>query len=674
MKRALVLVLVACSAPTKTTAKVPTHPPTTAQATDQTPGLPPSPVPTQHKLHDVIEAPHAGSIVQVALTPDGATALSSDELGGIRLWPSLDGSAEPRVVDLPMPKQLAIGRRGDGFTIVSLDEVGGLYIAKLDATARTLSHVSVSPEPAVTGMAMTDLGLLAWRADQTVVLLDENGATKGQLATEPRQRIVSIGVSHKRAIAILEKDATKRIVRWLTLEPALAWASTIDLGGDPGQEIALSPSATRYAVQRKDDRSATVQLIDVAKKKVIASAPVVATGVDLAFVDDDVLAIGTFEGINWIDATLPMPVMAQVTKTTGARITTALAAGAGHAVTTQNGELVIATPTTTSFLGYDLIAPRFVEAAPGGQLLIGLRDTFAYLDAKLQSTTTQPLVPNVNVIQLLWLGGDDWLVEQAAGNGTLQLTVADVVKNTQTIVRSGMKESNILMYEPSTQLVTLSFGAVSEVTRYDAKKKQLEHVASVAKPSAYEQVLLAPLAPKLAGGNQIVHVAMRDKPTIKWVRDARAIDKAASSVTIEGSYAGTDPAGHVYLWRAQGGGTLELTVYADGKPIATLPSQGPNSLWPDPTGTRVVGVGPNQIGLYSSTDGKRLWTQELAAVQEAIWLTDGALAITSAGGIARLDPATGTVMAARCGWRFGLSTKPHPPTSRVEPLCAQLDR
>jgi hypothetical protein len=672
MKLALVLVLVGCSAPAKTT-KVST-PPRATQLTEQAPGVPPAPVPTQHKLHDVMEAPHAGSIVQIALTPDGTTALTSDELGGIRLWPTLDGSTEPRVVDLPMPKQLAIGRRAGGFTIVSRDEVGGLYIARLDATARTLSHVTVAAEPAVTGMAMTDLGLLAWRADQTVALLDENGAVKGQLATEPRQRIVSIGVSHDRAIAIIEKEAAKRSVRWLTLEPALAWGATIDVGGDAGQEIALSPGATRYAVHSKDDRISTVQLIDVAKKKVIASSPVAPTGVDLGFVDDDVLAIGTFEGINWIDATLPMPVMSQVTKTTGARVTSTLAAGAGHAVTTQNGELVLATPTATSFLGYDLIAPRFVEPASNGQLLIGLRDSFAYLDAKLRSTAVTPLVPNVNLTQLLWLGGDDWLVEQAAGAGTLQLTVADVVKNTQTIVRSAMKESNILMYEPSTQLLTLSFGAVSEVTRYDAKKKQLEHVASVAKPSAYEQVLLAPLAPKLAGGNQIVHVAMRDKPTIKWVRDARAIDKAAASVTIEGSYAGTDPAGHVYLWRAQGGGTLELAVYADGKPIATLPSQGPSSLWPDPTGTRVVEVGPNTIGLYASADGKRLWAQDLSAVQEAIWLGDGGLAITSAGGIARLDPATGTVLSARCGWRFGLSSKPHPPTSRVEPLCAQLDR
>jgi hypothetical protein len=97
-------------------------------------------------------------------------------------------------------------------------------------------------------------------------------------------------------------------------------------------------------------------------------------------------------------------------------------------------------------------------------------------------------------------------------------------------------------------------------------------------------------------------------------------------------------------------------------------------VWPDPTGKRVIEVGTNSIGLYSTTDGKRIWSQDLGAVQEALWLSDGALAISSAGGIARLDPATGTVMSARCGWRFGLSSKPHPPTAHVEPLCAQLDR
>jgi hypothetical protein len=64
--------------------------------------------------------------------------------------------------------------------------------------------------------------------------------------------------------------------------------------------------------------------------------------------------------------------------------------------------------------------------------------------------------------------------------------------------------------------------------------------------------------------------------------------------------------------------------------------------------------------------------QSLQFVTEALWLDDQTIVVVSAGGLARIDAATGKVTAARCGWRFGLSAKQHAPTSRVEPVCAQL--
>ena len=127
------------------------------------------------------------------------------------------------------------------------------------------------------------------------------------------------------------------------------------------------------------------------------------------------------------------------------------------------------------------------------------------------------------------------------------------------------------------------------------------------------------------------------------------------------------------MWRDTPAGHLELVVFADGKPLHVLPNTGPIAIWPDPTGKRYVEVARSSVALYDIS-GKQLWFQQLATSQEALWLTDGGLAIISAGGVARLDPGTGAVTAARCGWRFGLATKPHPPSPRVEPLCAQLRR
>jgi hypothetical protein len=102
-----------------------------------------------------------------------------------------------------------------------------------------------------------------------------------------------------------------------------------------------------------------------------------------------------------------------------------------------------------------------------------------------------------------------------------------------------------------------------------------------------------------------------------------------------------------------------------------MPTDGPTALWPDAKGTRVLQVSQRSVALVG-VDNVRRWAQPLQGVTEAIWLDDKTIAIISAAGIARLDAATGDVQAARCGWRFGLSSKQHPVAPRLEPVCTQL--
>jgi hypothetical protein len=668
MKHVALVALVACGSPATQQRVTPQPPPSPAKPVGEG-----APAPTMHKQRPVIEAPHTGQILELALSPDGAAALTADELGGIRLWPTLDGKQEPRIVSMPAPKQLAVARTQSGFMVVTLDEVGGLYIGKLDATGRTISHVTISPDPTFIGMAMTELGLLAWRADQSLVLIDGDGAIKHRLTTEPAERIISIAVSGKRAMALLDKDGA-RVLRWIALDK-LAWGATLKLDDpDRDDEIALSPSGTRIATVHTDPntKAKELRIVDIAKAAVVISGNMQAPGsFELGFVDDDTLAVADQRGITWLDTkgSTGAPV---ITENSGLRRDVAFGVGGGRAVSAANGELRLSTPSQSQYLGYDIVAPRFVEAAPNGELVVGTLDKLRHVDKGLTATGTA-FTLGKNITQFVSLGGNDWLVE-IADNGKLALNVVDVASGNVQTLRTDLKESSVIMYEPSSQLVTLSFGSVSEVAHYDAKAKRLDRVAAVSKSSAYEQTLFAPLAPKLAGGNQVVQVVMREKPTVKWLRDAKALDKPAATVTIEGSYAAADAAGHVYLWRAGQGGKLDLEIYADGKSIAQLPSDGPSLLWPDRMGKTVAIVGATTIALFDASNGKQLWAHDLGSIQEALWLDDGSLAITSGGGIARLDPATGAVTTARCGWSFGLAGAPHPATSRVESLCAQLDR
>jgi hypothetical protein len=340
---------------------------------------------------------------------------------------------------------------------------------------------------------------------------------------------------------------------------------------------------------------------------------------------------------------------------------------------TNNGELVITAPAGPQFLGYGVESPTIAQVAGNGRVLVGVGEFFTLLDQNLRAVATPALdTKDQTVADARWLGGDDWLLVATTADGSTHLSLADLARGTAVKVRDKLSVIPVVQYEPSTHLVTLSLGDTPEVDRYDPGKHALERLAALPKPKGFEQTELVPVSPALARGSQLVRVGVRDRPTIQWLHDAQALGKAASSVTIENaSFAGADAAGHVFVWRNTPQDALELAIYVDGQPVGKLPNDGPVALWPDPTGTRVVEVGARAVSLYT-TDGKKVWSQELAGTTEALWLSDGAIAIVSAAGIARVDAATGAVTAARCGWRFELSSKPHPAAPQIEPLCTQL--
>lgn len=642
-----------------------------ASATDSAPG------PTVHALRDALEAPHGGSIQLLALSPDGRIAISADELGGVRLWPTLDGTQEPRIVEMPQPIQLAVGRRQGGYTAAVRDHAGGVYIAKLDEAIRQLSHATLPAEPAVTWIGMTERGLLAWRSDQRLLLLDADGVPRDQLATEPSQHIAAIAVSGTRAVVLLDRGGGRRAVRWLALAPKLEWGGWLTLDEELGGDVvlALAPGGQRLAAAVRADRKTIASVFDLATGKRIGGGEAPTSNATIGFVDDDRIALGGFEAMYWIDLTAPE------TKPTGrvsipfsTRTRPTLATGAGRAVLAHHGELALHTfGGDPQYLGYETMTPRIAGLGPDGYMVIGQGDHIVLLDRDLRAEATPFSGLAGTFAQLRWLGGARWLLETSSPrDGKMQIQLLDT-DGPPKILRSGLPQVQVLHHEPSTELVTLSLGASPQVARFDRKARRLDLVATPAKRGRYDQVILVPVSPELAGGIQLVQIRMHERMTIDWLRNPRALDKPAATTTVDGSFAGADAVGHVYAWQSAPSGALELVVYKDGKPLRTLPNHGAVALWPEPQGRGYVEVASTSVALYDM-NGVQRWQQSLTTSQEALWLTDGALAITSAGGVARLDAATGAITAARCGWRFGLAPKPHPATPRAEPLCAQLPR
>ncbi|CAN5765814.1 hypothetical protein BH11MYX3_BH11MYX3_18230 [soil metagenome] len=626
-----------------------------------------------------IEAPHGGAIATLAVTPDGKAAVSVDELGGVRLWPTLDGTSEPRIVDLPVPRQLAVMPEPRGFLIAMLDEVGGLVLEVVDKDGVGLQRANPPSEPAFRCIGITAAGPSGWRADQIVMRFAANGTVSEQLGTEPGQRIVAITITGDKAVAVIESGTDKltRRARWLTLAPKLAWGGWISAGDDVGRVLALSPSGKRLAMlSGVTGQIAQLTVIETANGNVVGTQNDQAA-LGIAFVDDDHLAMAANSTIAWAkldDKTKPKaPPIGAPTPVNNLSDTGMIGAGGGHAIGAINGELMIATPTKIEYLGYDLESPAVAAVAPKGQLMIGVGDTFALLDPDLRAVGSPDLgvLATSAVSELRWVGGDDWLVESSRiSDGMTTLALTDPTKKKTQILRTDLAMVQLILHEPATGLVTLSLGDAPEVSKWDPAKHKLDKIAALPKPKGYEQAELVPVIPALSGGTALVVVHMRDRMTMRWVKDPAVLDKGAS-VTVDGSLAGVDAAGHAFVWQNTPAGPIELVIYVDGKRTGTLPTDGPVTLWPDRKGTRVVQVGQRSVGL-TAVDGKRSWLQSLQFVTEALWLDDGSIVVVSAGGLARLDASNGSVIAARCGWRFGLSAKQHPPTSRVEPVCAQL--
>ncbi len=632
----------------------------------------------------LIEAPHGGAIATLAVTPDGKAAVSVDELGGVRLWPTLDGTSEPRIVDLPVPRQIAVMPESRGFLIAMLDEVGALVLEVIDKDGVGIQRANPPSEPAFKGIGITPAGPIGWRADQIVMRFAADGTVAEQLGTEPGQRIMAITIGGDKAVAVIESgtDKLSRRARWLTLTPKLAWGGWISAGDDVSRVLALSPTGKRLAMlSGVTGQIAQLTVIDTASGNVVGSQNDQAA-LGIAFVDDDHLAMAANSTIAWAkldDKAKPKaPVPSQPPNGTPRPVnnlsdTGMIAAGGGHAIGAINGELMIATPTKVEYLGYDLESPAVAAVAAKGQLMIGVGDTFALLDPSLRAVGSPDLgvLPTSAVSELRWVGGDDWLVESSRiSDGMTTLALTDPTKKKTQVLRTDLAMVQLILHEPATGLVTLSLGDAPEVSRWDPVKHKLDKIAALPKPKGYEQSELVPVIPALAGGTSLVVVHMRDRMTMRWVKDPAVLDKGAS-ITVDGSLAGVDAAGHAFVWQNTPAGPLELVIYLDGKRTGTMPTDGPVTLWPDRKGGRVVQVGQRSVGLVG-VDGKRSWLQSLQFVTEALWLDDGSIVVVSAGGIARLDANTGSVLAARCGWRFGRSAKQHPPTSRVEPVCAQL--
>lgn len=223
-------------------------------------------------------AGHTANIDLVAIAHDGSAALTRDQIGGIRLWPALDGSAEPIVIPSQGAATLSVEpREGGGFTVALVQPSGAAKFYGIDGEGEVRQTGELPPFAPLFGAWVLPDGerVLALFKDHGVRLLQRDGAELARL-DERRFRPTELRLgSDGRSFVTVTKEGAK---------VELQRAAISDRDGKPALELvgaareiqpgaamtaagsALSPDATRWAyVDRVVGNAWELAVVELAK-------------------------------------------------------------------------------------------------------------------------------------------------------------------------------------------------------------------------------------------------------------------------------------------------------------------------------------------------------------------------------------------------------------------------
>ncbi|HEY1816257.1 MAG TPA: hypothetical protein VGG74_28110 [Kofleriaceae bacterium] len=596
--------------------------------------------PGRHHDEQLRVAPSGSPIAVAAVTDDGTAAVTGDSFGGIRLWPTLDGTREPLSVPGPAPRELAIvhdAARAFGLAIV--DDAGTLTVVTIDASNRLRGERQVAT---VAGVTATADALVAWLPDGTIETIDLGGNVTAT-AVAPGH-LVSVAARGTRILAAV--DSRRGMVGYW-LEHGRIGAATPVLPFDSGP-VVLATDGAHVAGMR--ERAAIIS--DVATGTDVAHSRVCDP---IGFVDRDTLACRSTAGneaaaMVWVSVGGTTTV---VDLTDDSAVATnkpheapALhAVGDGVAVADHSSSLELLAPgAAPSFLGYGVVQPSKVRSTPRGLAISGA-GRWGLLDERLAYAGTfvdQPieLVPDAIAV--------DAHTPLALH---VEITGTELRRGDDIIFRDVFVDN--LVYEPATKLAAVVLAHGVGFFHVDSGEKTQ---VTFDLEDAEAQVHL--LDPALAGGKVAL---LEHAGRVAWL----------SAGELSGSVA----------WRPAGAWGNAAAIDRAGRPYRILPTgvvvgehafaNTRNAVWiaPDATGARVAISNGTWVALFRD-DGRQLWRISIVNARP-IWQGDRLFLVTSTPvGLARLDLATGAFAERACAWRFGRFDAPTPPIDDdTDSLC-----
>ena len=588
-----------------------------------------------------LTAAHGAVIEQIAVTDAGDAAVTQDQTGGTRLWSTLDGTREPIVVHIARTLQLAVGHDVRGYVIASLDQGFGLEIVRLSESGGLVSHVSLSPEPAFDSIAITEQGILAARADQTLAFVSDRGEVTMRLEAPAAERIEHVLTRHGRTLVLLthlNRFGPSMYGRWLDGE---SWGGVMpDLQVDPKSIAALSPNGKRLLV----DFAGAPYLLDTETGKIIDNF---GASVLVGFTDDEHIATFAASNLVWRLASARFEAHDAEKEISFEPF----AVGDGVVLSANRGSLLLHTPQAVRQLGYRVTDPSGVRVAGDRVLGFGMGSELAVFDADLEKREVVKL-PDEDRLLVDLIPIDERFAIATYTKSGLSWWTASVLDQERHTTWQSLQPALVrgdIRYEPTTGLLSVTDSVASWLTRWDDKRHSFETWYRIdGKPADVHLV-----DPQQTGG-VVALVARTINGGIFDVEEIHGEDlKVGASIKprrthrIEGGLAAVDRLGTVYAVDHD-----NLVIYRNGLEVTRIAEAGRGAVEPQPGGGAIVVYGDQRIRLYEAT-GEQRWQIAAPLAQRIAWLGNE-LVVDYSGGLGKIDAATGALIKRTCGWSFGL--------------------
>ncbi|HEY5950335.1 MAG TPA: hypothetical protein VIV40_32800 [Kofleriaceae bacterium] len=618
MKRLVLLISVACS---------------TRSVPDAGVALPSPAIAVEPPL----TAGHGAAIELVAITDDGSAAVTQDAIGGTRLWPTLDGTREPIVLRVPMATQLSIGRAGDSFVIASLDEGGGAEVVHVASSGRVIERTSIAPEPPIRSIVVASQGVIAARADQTLAILTPSGEAIARLEAPAASRISFVIARGAHTLVLFAHDNTTN-GRWLD---GTGWGGvTPDFQLDPISFAALSPSGTRLLI----DFETAPYVIDLETGKIVDSY---RAGMPLGFCDDDTLLQLKAGRVVWQQLGDKYGGVVEEIEPAVEPI----AVANGIAVSPQGSSLALHARDKIVQLGYRVSDIAGMHVTAGGVLVTAPDRHALMLDRSLAALRSLELPADTRVLADLQPIDDRFAIETDTYKGMSwwSLSVVDLHRATTWQAPQSALVRGDIRYEPASRLLEITDPQASYLLPWNPKLHSFDTWYRL-EGGPQDVHLLAP-----AANDGLVAIATRPEGHKLEINEFHGDDlKIGSAIRprrhyfVEGFAVGVDRIGHVYVIDHG-----DLVIYSHGSETSRIHDVGDLRVSAQPSGSYIALFGDSRIRMYD-VKGTPLWAIAAPLAQQITWLDDELL-VDYAGGLGKIDAATGALNKKVCGWSFGLS-------------------